>query len=67
LTGFNVDTYPDAAKIQKQFTYATKINCPYTLIIGDKEIEQQVFGLKALETGQQESLSIKEIIDKFHS
>ena len=44
--------------------YADKLGIPYILIIGEEERETKVYTLKNMETGEQEKLRIKEIIEK---
>ena len=58
------DLYPEAAKIRKQFDYADKINAPFTLIIGDDEMESGRYMLKNMQTGLQNPLTINEIISQ---
>lgn len=59
------DLYPEPAKIRKQFDYADKIGAPYTLIIGDNEMESGSYMLKNMKTGDQKPLGIDEIIRLF--
>ena len=56
------DLYPEVAKIRKQFDYADKINAPYTIIIGDQEMESKAYMLKNMESGAQNPLNLDEII-----
>lgn len=58
------DLYPNPAKMKKQMKYANDIRCPYVVIIGDTELETGKLVLKNMETGDQETLSIEEIISK---
>ena len=58
------ELFPDAAKLGKQIEYAAKRNIPYFLIVGQEELDNQVFTLKNLSTGTQEKLSIDAIITK---
>lgn len=61
------DLYPSPAKFKKQMKYANDINAPYVLVIGSDEIESQAYGLKHMETGEQESYSLEALIEKFTS
>ncbi len=65
--GVKADLYPETAKIRKQFDYADKIKTPYTLIIGDDEMEKQAYMLKDMQSGNQSPLSIDEIIRQIKS
>lgn len=62
--GISAEVYPDRVKLKKQFTYADKKNIPYTLVVGSDEIKSGRYGLKELKSGEQESLSLEEIISK---
>ena len=58
------DLYPETAKIKKQFDYADKTNASYTLVIGDNEMESHQYMLKDMNSGNQEPLTIDEIIQR---
>lgn len=58
------EIYPDQAKMKKQMKYANGKGVKYICVIGSDEIESGVLTLKNMETGDQESLSIEEIIEK---
>ena len=49
--GIPSDIYPEASKFKKQMTYANKIKVPYTIAIGDNEIESGQYPLKDMESG----------------
>lgn len=51
-------------KMKKAIAAAAKAKARYALIIGDSEVATGKYGLKNLETGEQESLSLEEIISK---
>jgi len=51
--GIKADLYPSDAKIQKQFKYANNRNVPYVILIGGKELEDNIFVVKNMETGEQ--------------
>lgn len=57
------ELYPDSAKMKKQFSYANNKNIPFTIAIGSDEIESGKLSLKNMETGDQEKLTIDEIIN----
>ncbi|MBL8170615.1 MAG: histidine--tRNA ligase [Acidobacteria bacterium] len=52
-------------KMKKAMTAAAKSRARYALIIGDNEVSSGQYGLKNLATGEQESLSLGDIIAKF--
>ncbi|MEQ8925442.1 MAG: histidine--tRNA ligase [Fulvivirga sp.] len=62
--GIKSEIYPDQTKLKKQFSYADKKNIPYTITIGSEEIKSGKLALKDLHSGNQESLSVDEIISK---
>jgi len=51
-------------KIKKAMTQAAKSGARFALIIGEDEVAQDKYGMKNLATGEQELLSLKEIIAK---
>ena len=44
--------------------YAKEIHIPYVAIIGETEFEKSTVTLKCMETGEQEELTIQQILDK---
>ncbi|MBO9700859.1 MAG: histidine--tRNA ligase [Sporocytophaga sp.] len=60
----NSEIYPDVAKIKKQLDYANKKQVTYVGIIGDEEIKTGKVAVKNMVSGEQESLTIEEIITK---
>lgn len=54
-SGVKADLYPSDAKIQKQFKYANNRNVPYVIIIGEKEIAENSFVVKNMESGDQKT------------
>ena len=63
----SADLYPEAAKMKKQMKYADKIKVPYVLLIGSNEMESGKFSLKNMQTGEQEDLSVEELIHRFQA
>lgn len=61
--GINVEVYPVDTKLKKQFSFADKKNIPYTIVIGDQEIEDEVVSFKNMETGEQQKLSIEQVVE----
>lgn len=60
----NTEIYLADKKIKAKFKYADKLYIPYTIVIGDDEIANNKVTLKCMETGEQETLSIEEVIEK---
>ena len=58
--GINTQIYTDKAKIKNQFKYASRLNIPYVIVIGEDEIKNNTIALKNMETGEQVEVSIDE-------
>ncbi len=56
------ELYPDIVKFGKSMSYADKKAVPYTIVIGDNEMESGLLGLKNMKDGNQSDLSVEEII-----
>jgi histidyl-tRNA synthetase len=68
LRKLNVKTelYPDAVKLKKQLDYANKNEIDYVLLVGEKEIEEGLYLLKDMKSGEQKELSQIEILEQFN-
>jgi histidyl-tRNA synthetase len=62
--GIGSEIYPDVSKIKKQLDFANKKGIPFTIVIGSDEIKSGQLALKDMERGEQEKLSIEQIIQK---
>ncbi len=61
--GINTELYPDdSTKMEKQLKYADKKRIPFIAIIGPDEASKDVIQLKNMQSGEQETLTIKELI-----
>ncbi len=60
--GISCELYPSKAKMQKQMKYANDIQVKYVAIVGENEIENNIIQLKNMETGEQEEVSVEELI-----
>ena len=56
--GKNVQVYYEDKKVKAKFKYADKLEIPYTVVIGDDEVENGSYSLKDMGTGKQESYKI---------
>lgn len=61
--GIAADIYPEASKIKKQMKYANDRGFKYVGIIGDDEIKNKQITVKKLETGEQQTCDLDEIIN----
>ncbi|TVR76777.1 MAG: histidine--tRNA ligase [Chitinophagaceae bacterium] len=64
IAGIPCEIYPVDDKLKKQFRYADQKNISYVLIAGDAEIENNTFSLKNMKSGEQQSGSIEDLIEK---
>lgn len=62
--GIPAEIFPDATKIKKQMTYANNKNVEYVAMVGETEMANGIIALKCMETGEQENLTINEVISK---
>ena len=62
--GIPAEIYPDATKMKKQMTYANNKNVEYVAMVGETEIANGTIALKCMETGEQENLTINQVISK---
>ena len=60
--GIAAEIYPELAKMKKQMTYADNNQIPYVAIVGDSEIEAGKVMLKNMASGEQQLLSVEEVI-----
>ncbi len=60
----NTQIFLDEAKLDKQFKYADKLGVPYVLVIGDAELESGKVVLKDMSSGDQATLTVKEVLEK---
>ena len=63
--GINSEVYLEESKFSKKLSYANKLGIEYAIIIGEEEINSELFTLKNMYTGEQYKLNIDDIIDKF--
>lgn len=62
--GINSNVYVEDKKIKAKFKYADKLQIPYVAIIGEDEEKNGTVTLKNMETGEQEEMSIENVIEK---
>lgn len=58
------EIYPDVAKLKKQLDFANKKGIPFTIVIGSDEIKTGLLPCKDMNIGEQEKLTIEQIIEK---
>ena len=62
--GINTDVYLEDKKIKAKFKYADKLKIPYVAVIGESEAEHGTVSLKNMVSGEQEELTVEEVIEK---
>lgn len=62
--GINAELYPEAAKMKKQMAYADAKKIPFVALVGEEEIRTELITLKNMETGDQEKVSLEDLIAK---
>ncbi len=62
--GICAEIYPDAAKMKKQMSYANAKQIAYVALAGETEISQQKITLKNMATGEQQLLTVDELISR---
>lgn len=60
--GIKVELYPDKAKVAKQMQHADKRFIPFVVIVGEEEMNNNIFSLKNLVSGEQSKVSLEELI-----
>ena len=62
--GIRAEIYPEAAKMKKQMSYADNKRIPYVALVGANEMESGKINLKNMITGEQEPVTVEELISK---
>ncbi|MCU0445695.1 MAG: histidine--tRNA ligase [Microscillaceae bacterium] len=63
--GINSEIYPSIAKIKKQMGYADAKKIPFVIVIGSEERQSGNLTFKDMQSGEQQKLTIAQIIQKF--
>ena len=61
--GISAELYPSSDKMKKQMGYANNHHIPYVAIIGEAELSDGTIAVKNMETGEQKSMNIEELIE----
>ena len=62
--GIRTEVFPDSAKMKKQMSYANAKQIPFVALAGENEMAEGKFTLKNMLTGEQQLLTIEEVIEK---
>ncbi len=60
--GIASEIYPDVSKIKKQLEFANKKMIPYTIVIGSDEVNTGLLPLKDMNKGEQQKITLDEIL-----
>lgn len=60
--GIRVEVYPEPTKMKKQMGYADSKQIPYVAIVGGDEMNENVVMLKNMLTGEQQKVTLPELI-----
>lgn len=61
--GINAELYPDAAKMKKQMNHANKRAIPFVVLVGDEEVNSNMFTLKNMISGTQDKITLSKLIE----
>ncbi|MFV0522461.1 MAG: histidine--tRNA ligase [Mangrovibacterium sp.] len=61
--GISAEIYPSEAKMKKQMTWANRKDIPFVALVGESEMLENKITLKNMKTGEQQLLTINEIIN----
>ena len=60
--GISSEIYPSSAKLKKQLNYADDKKIPFVMLVGSEEMESGRLSLKNMKSGEQQKLTIDQII-----
>lgn len=58
------EIYKEDSKTKAKFSYANNLEIPYVIVIGEEELQTKKYTLKNMVTGEQEMLTINDIISR---
>ena len=62
--GISAEIYPESVKMKKQMSYANAKQIPFVALVGETEMQANQVTLKNMETGEQQLISVEELIEK---
>ncbi|MCX7710434.1 MAG: histidine--tRNA ligase [Clostridia bacterium] len=65
--GIPTEVYLNEGKMGKMFGYADKLGIPYVVVVGEDEIANGQLKLKDMDTGEQNVMTVAEMIEKIRS
>lgn len=61
--GIKCEAYPDIKKLKKQMEYANRTNRSHVVVIGDNEMENGIYGLKDMGTGNETKVDLNQMLE----
>lgn len=61
--GVNAEIFPENAKMKKQMNYANNKEIPFVVLAGESEMAENKFTLKNMESGEQKSITARELVE----
>ena len=62
--GVSAEMYPESAKMKKQMNYANKREIPFVVLVGSKEIENNTFTVKNMQSGLQTECTMEALLQE---
>lgn len=62
--GISAELFPDATKMKKQMNYANVKQVPFVAMVGDNELATNTIALKDMASGEQQSLTLAQVVEK---
>lgn len=62
--GLRVLVYPEADKLGKQFKYASQVGVSFVCVVGESELAENKVTLKNMRSGEQETVSREDIVER---
>lgn len=61
--GIATEVYPDSTKMKKQMSYANALQVPFVALVGETEMAEGTVTLKNMQTGEQQSVTLQQLIE----
>lgn len=62
--GISAEIYPDEAKLKKQMTFANNTKAHFVAMVGQNEMTENKITLKNMQTGEQQTVSLDDAIER---
>lgn len=65
--GIKTEIYLNNKKLKAKFKYADKLEIPYVIVVGEDEVNKNIFKLKNMENGAEKELSFEDLLENLKS